>query len=342
MPSRPAPPGGTAGWPERGPWLRSGRFRASCIRPPSYSAQRPSAATTRRSATSGPPPRWPRPGPRASGPSTPRRTTGPGLSERRIGEFLAGRPRDEFTVCTKVGRLLVPASRDVEGADEFYGTPPLTRVRDYSRDGVRRSLEDSLRRLGLDRVDIALIHDPDDFLGQAADEAYPALAELRAQGTVRAVGAGMNSAEALTWLVERSDLDCVLVAGRYHPARPVRRGQPPAAVRAPQRGGAGGRGVQQRHPGQPGRRHPLRLRPGSARRAGPRPPDAGGLRRLRRPAGHRRAAVHPAPPRGDCRRGGRPHPGGDHSRRRVPGDAHTGRAVGGAGNAVTRPGRARW
>jgi aryl-alcohol dehydrogenase-like predicted oxidoreductase len=140
---------------------------------------------------------------------------GAGLSERRIGEFLAGRPRDEFTVCTKVGRLLVPACGDVEGAEGFFGTPPLTRVRDYSRDGVWRSLEQSLGRLGLDRVDIALIHDPDDFLAQAADEAYPALAELRAQGAVRAIGAGMNSAAALAWLVERCDVDCVLVAGRY-------------------------------------------------------------------------------------------------------------------------------
>ena len=140
---------------------------------------------------------------------------GAGLSERRIGEFLAGRPRGEFTVSTKVGRRLVPADGDVQGADGFYGTPPLSRVRDYSRDGVRRSLEESLDRLGLDRVDIALIHDPDDFMGQAADEAYPALAELRAQGTVRAVGAGMNSPAALAWLAERCDLDCVLVAGRY-------------------------------------------------------------------------------------------------------------------------------
>jgi D-threo-aldose 1-dehydrogenase len=140
---------------------------------------------------------------------------GAGLSERRIGEFLSGHPREEFTVSTKVGRRLVPATGDVQGEDGFYGIPPLTRVRDYSRDGVRRSLEESLERLGLDRVDIVLIHDPDDFMEQAADEAYPALAEIRAQGTVRAVGAGMNSAVALAWLVERCDLDCVLVAGRY-------------------------------------------------------------------------------------------------------------------------------
>jgi len=140
---------------------------------------------------------------------------GAGLSERRIGEFLAGRPRDEFTVCTKVGRLLVPAAGDADEAEGFHGTPPLSRVRDYSRDGVRRSLEQSLDRLGLDRIDIVLIHDPDDFLGQAAEEAYPALAELRAQGAVGAIGAGMNSPGPLTWLVERCDVDCVLVAGRY-------------------------------------------------------------------------------------------------------------------------------
>jgi D-threo-aldose 1-dehydrogenase len=110
--------------------------------------------------------------------------------------FLADRPRGESTVSTKVGRRLVLADGDVQGADGFYGTPPLSRVRDYSRDGVRRSLEESPDRLGLDRVDIALIHDPDDFMGQAADEAYPALAELRAQGTVRAVGA--RTAEEIT------------------------------------------------------------------------------------------------------------------------------------------------
>jgi D-threo-aldose 1-dehydrogenase len=140
---------------------------------------------------------------------------GVGVSERRLGSFLAGHPRAEYTVCTKVGRRLVPAAGDVQGEEGFYGIPPLTRVRDYSRDGVRRSLEESLARLGLDRVDIVLIHDPDDHLDQAIDEAYPALAELRAQGVVSAVGAGMNSPGPLARLIERADLDCVLVAGRY-------------------------------------------------------------------------------------------------------------------------------
>jgi D-threo-aldose 1-dehydrogenase len=141
---------------------------------------------------------------------------GVGLSERRIGDFLAGRPRDEFTVSTKVGRLLVPAAGPVqEGSDLFYGTPAMSRVRDYSRDGVRRSVEESLARLRLDRIDIALIHDPDDHLPQAADEAYPALAELRDQGVIGAIGAGMNHADPLAWLIARTDLDCVMVAGRY-------------------------------------------------------------------------------------------------------------------------------
>jgi D-threo-aldose 1-dehydrogenase len=140
---------------------------------------------------------------------------GVGLSEQRIGEFLAGHRRAEFVVSTKVGRLLVPAAGPVDGSEEFYGTPALSRVRDYSHDGALRSLEDSLRRLRLDRVDIALIHDPDEHQAEALDGAYPALARLRADGAVGAVGVGVNSASLAEWFVSRCDLDCVLVAGRY-------------------------------------------------------------------------------------------------------------------------------
>ncbi len=140
---------------------------------------------------------------------------GVGESERRIGDFLAGRPRAEFVVSTKVGRRLVPAAGPVDGADGFYGTPALRRVRDYSADGARRSLDDSLRRLRVDRVDIALIHDPDEHMAEALDGAYPALAGLRADGTVGAIGVGVNSASLAEWFVTRCDLDCVLVAGRY-------------------------------------------------------------------------------------------------------------------------------
>jgi len=140
---------------------------------------------------------------------------GLGLSERRLGDFLAGLPRHEFVVSTKVGRLLVPATGAAQEPEMFYGTPALSRVRDYSAGGVLRSLEDSLGRLRLDRVDIALIHDPEDHLPQALDQAYPALAGLRDQGAVGAVGVGVNSAETAEWFVRRCDLDCVLVAGRY-------------------------------------------------------------------------------------------------------------------------------
>jgi D-threo-aldose 1-dehydrogenase len=140
---------------------------------------------------------------------------GVGLSEQRIGDFLAGRPRAGFVVSTKVGRRLVPATGPVDGDDQFYGTPARRRVRDYSADGALRSLEDSLRRLRLDRADIVLIHDPDEHMAEALDGAYPALARLRAEGTVGAIGVGVNSAPLAEWLVAHCDLDCVLVAGRY-------------------------------------------------------------------------------------------------------------------------------
>jgi D-threo-aldose 1-dehydrogenase len=143
---------------------------------------------------------------------------GAGLSERRLGAFLAGRPRGEYVLSTKVGRLLQPVAAAAGHADEadiFSGAPRMARIRDYSRDGVRASLDGSLERLGLDRIDIALIHDPDDHAPDALEGAYPALAELRSQGVVGAVGVGMNHAEMLRWFLPRADLDCVLVAGRY-------------------------------------------------------------------------------------------------------------------------------
>ncbi|HEY0543139.1 MAG TPA: aldo/keto reductase [Actinoallomurus sp.] len=141
---------------------------------------------------------------------------GVGLSEERLGRFLRELPRAGFTISTKVGRLLVPSEAPPpDGVEGFYGTPARTRVRDYSRDGVRRSLEESLERLGLDRIDVVLIHDPDDHVEQAIGAAYPALRELRDQGVVGAIGVGMNQTPMLTRLVRETDLDCVLVAGRY-------------------------------------------------------------------------------------------------------------------------------
>jgi D-threo-aldose 1-dehydrogenase len=136
---------------------------------------------------------------------------GSGLSERRLGAALRGRPRDDYVLSTKVGRLLVAG----EPPPLFQGAPPTAAVFDFSGDGVRRSLADSLERLGLDRVDVVLIHDPDNHLGQALAEAYPALDDLRTQGVVRRIGVGMNQWQALARFVRETDVDCVLVAGRY-------------------------------------------------------------------------------------------------------------------------------
>ncbi|MEU7915566.1 aldo/keto reductase [Microbispora bryophytorum] len=140
---------------------------------------------------------------------------GSGLAEERLGRFLRALPRDaaaEAVVSTKVGRLLVPGQGEEEG---FPGRTGFVRVRDYSREGVLRSLDDSLTRTGLDHFDLVFIHDPDDHWEQAAGQAFPALAELRDQGVIGAIGAGMNQAEMLTRFVRETDLDAVLVAGRY-------------------------------------------------------------------------------------------------------------------------------
>jgi D-threo-aldose 1-dehydrogenase len=141
---------------------------------------------------------------------------GLGLAERRLGRVLGGLPRESFVLSTKAGRLLRPL-REGETTDlkEFVALPAVKPVWDFSRDGVLRSLEESLDRLGLDRVDVLLLHDPDDHEGDAYRHAFPALAELRDQGVVRAIGAGMNQAEMLTRFVGDLDVDVVLMAGRY-------------------------------------------------------------------------------------------------------------------------------
>jgi D-threo-aldose 1-dehydrogenase len=142
---------------------------------------------------------------------------GLGLSERRLGEALRSRPRDELVISTKVGRLLRPAGPPPYGPDPDGFAVPASQVRewDFSADGVRRSLDASLDRLGMGRIDIVLIHDPDDHAEQAFREAYPALEKLRAEGVVKAIGAGMNQAAMLTRFVTDTDIDVVLVAGRY-------------------------------------------------------------------------------------------------------------------------------
>jgi D-threo-aldose 1-dehydrogenase len=141
---------------------------------------------------------------------------GLGLSERRLGAALAARPRADYVVSTKVGRLLEPlGSVCGQDTDGFVVAATHRRVWDFSRDGVRRSLEESLQRLDLDRVDIAYLHDPDDHLEQALAAGYPALEELRDEGVVAAIGAGMNQTPVLTELARNTDIDLVMLAGRY-------------------------------------------------------------------------------------------------------------------------------
>jgi D-threo-aldose 1-dehydrogenase len=141
---------------------------------------------------------------------------GLGLGERRLGAFLATKPRDEFILSTKVGRLLVDnpagAQPDAEG---FAVVSPLMRELDYSADGVRRSLDESLVRLGLDRVDVLFVHDPDDHYQEVLDGAFPALDDLRRQGIIASYGAGMNQSAMLADFVRNTDIDIVMCAGRY-------------------------------------------------------------------------------------------------------------------------------
>ncbi|MEU0032994.1 MULTISPECIES: aldo/keto reductase [unclassified Streptomyces] len=141
---------------------------------------------------------------------------GLGLSERRLGAALRERPRRAYTLSTKVGRLLVPADTGGDDLADGFAVPAThRRVWDFSADGVRRALEDGLERLGVDRVDVVYLHDPDDHAEQAFHEGYPALEKLRSEGVVGAIGAGMNQAAMLTRFVRDTDVDVVLCAGRY-------------------------------------------------------------------------------------------------------------------------------
>jgi D-threo-aldose 1-dehydrogenase len=137
---------------------------------------------------------------------------GSGLSELRLGLALQSRPRAELVLSTKVGRRLRPNGKS---AAMFEGALPLEPFFDFSYDGVLRSLDESLERLGLDRVDVVHIHDPDDHFEEARTGAYPALERLREEGVVQAIGVGMNQAELLARFARETDVDCLLLAGRY-------------------------------------------------------------------------------------------------------------------------------
>lgn len=143
---------------------------------------------------------------------------GLGLAERRLGESLAPLPRDEYVLSTKVGRIIVPRANPegaTDMANQFDVPADHGRIVDYSRDAVLRSVDDSLDRLGVDRIDVLFVHDPDEHYREALDSAFPALEELRSQGIIRSYGAGMNQSAMLTRFIENTDLDIVMLAGRY-------------------------------------------------------------------------------------------------------------------------------
>jgi|TARA_B100000959_G_scaffold35005_1_gene33399 D-threo-aldose 1-dehydrogenase len=125
---------------------------------------------------------------------------GSGLSEIHNGEFLSTLKRTDFVLSSKVGRLIIP------GQDIPFN---------YTKEGILRSIDESLTRLNLDSIDIVLIHDPDDHYSSALNEAFPTLAKLREEGVIKAIGAGMNQWEMLRRFAADADFDCFLVAGRY-------------------------------------------------------------------------------------------------------------------------------
>ena len=150
-----------------------------------------------------------------------------GLSETRLNRFLRGKPRDAYTLSTKVGRLLQPCPPEARsGQGKWFEVPNRREIYDYSYDGVMRSVEHSLERLGVDRVDILFVHDID-VPNQGSREAvnakvdqlmaggYHALDRLRADGTIAAFGAGVNEWEVCQRIAERGEVDLFLLAGRY-------------------------------------------------------------------------------------------------------------------------------
>ncbi len=143
---------------------------------------------------------------------------GLGLSELRLGASLAKRARSDFVVSTKVGRLLAP-NPSPTGSDLAAGgfdvPDDLVRSLDYSSDGVRRSIEGSLERLGLDFIDVVYVHDPEDYVDEVIRVTFPTLIKLREEGLIRAIGAGMNYWQPLREFVRTSDIDVVMLAGRW-------------------------------------------------------------------------------------------------------------------------------
>jgi D-threo-aldose 1-dehydrogenase len=145
---------------------------------------------------------------------------GLGLAERRLGEMLRSRPRHEFVVSTKVGRILIPDPAGAHRRDDdlFEVSADHRRRWDFSEAGIRRSLEDSLVRLGLDRVDVLYLHDVercDSEVAHAVDTGVAALSRMRDEGLVRAIGVGSSDLDVVARAVRTDAIDLVMLAGRY-------------------------------------------------------------------------------------------------------------------------------
>ena len=139
---------------------------------------------------------------------------GKGASEVRLAKALSGRDRSTFVISTKVGRLLIPSTTYIY---EFFMRADNTVERkfDFTASGVRQSLESSLERLGVDSVEILFIHDPDLNADDAILQAYPELERMRSEGVIKAIGVGMNQCEIPVRIMKETDIDMVLIAGRY-------------------------------------------------------------------------------------------------------------------------------
>ena len=149
---------------------------------------------------------------------------GHGLSERRLGDALRGRPRAQWQISSKVGRLLRPDALAAPDQHGYVQTLPFVQHWDLSAAGVRRSVEDSLHRLGLARLDAVFVHDVDaathgdraeQVLRQVLDETLPALRQLQAEGLVGPIGLGVNDHQVVLQVLAHADLDGLLLAGRY-------------------------------------------------------------------------------------------------------------------------------
>lgn len=139
---------------------------------------------------------------------------GKGVAERRLAHSLKGRARSSFEISSKIGRLLVPTEKEID--PDFLDTDTtLTRIFDFSEGGVEKSFRSSLERMELESIDILFIHDPDNNADAAIRESFPALLKMRDKGIINAIGVGMNQSATPARLIKETDIDVVLIAGRY-------------------------------------------------------------------------------------------------------------------------------